>query len=209
MVASACAASAAVRTASAEKPPCARPFFSKATSSTLSSTRRTLIGAVLLSAWLPRSNPKAHSVRLVSGGRNVTAIRSSTACLLTTPAGGYIWRGDALRRTSGPRQPPSAPAPPSAAADRRARAHDPGVPARGARLHRDVARLPAETMRRHALGRHRLRPHRLWRLESVAGRSRPALHGDRGRRGAAAPAAKARNRGLRAGRAQRRRHHRA
>src|SRR4029453_18779505 len=72
MVASACAASAAVRTASAEKPPCARPFFSKATSSLLSSTRRTLIGVVLLSACCPCRNP-------------------STACLLTTPADGYIW----------------------------------------------------------------------------------------------------------------------
>src|SRR4029450_969321 len=57
MVASAWAASAAVPTESAEKPPCAKPFFSKATSSTLSSTRRTLIGAVLLSAWLPRGDP--------------------------------------------------------------------------------------------------------------------------------------------------------
>ena len=72
---------------------------------------------------------------------------------------------------------------------RRAGAHDAGVPARGTGLHRDVARLPAEALRRHALQRHRLRPHRLWRLEPVARRSRRALHGDRGRRGAAAPAA--------------------
>ena len=40
------------------------------------------------------------------------------------------------------------------------------------------------------------------------GRSRRALHGDRGRRGPAAPAGHARRRGLRAGRPQRRRHDR-
>src|SRR4051812_14346286 len=137
MVASACAASAAVRTASAEKPPCARPFFSKATSSVLSSTRRTLIGVVLLSPGYLPNNP-------------------STACLLTTPADSYICRGDIFRRTFGPRRPSPTAAAPGAGAVRWARAHDPGFPARGVGLHRDVARLSAEALRCDARGRHRL-----------------------------------------------------
>src|SRR5215475_11471266 len=52
MVASTCAASAAVPTESASKPACSRPRFKSATSSVLSSTRSTLIG-LRLRAGLP------------------------------------------------------------------------------------------------------------------------------------------------------------
>ena len=51
---------------------------------------------------------------------------------------------------------------------RRAGAHDAGLPARGAGLHRDVARLPAEALRRPAMRRRGLRPHRLRPVEPVA-----------------------------------------
>src|SRR5918993_5269247 len=135
MVASACAASVAVATESAEKPPCVRPFFSKTTSSSLSSTRRTLI-------------PCGPPFRLVDL-RPILAWLAFSRGLL-----GLHLKGDAFRRTSGPRRPPPAPAPARAAAGRRTRAHDPGVPARGVGLHRDVARLSAEALRCDARDRH-------------------------------------------------------
>ena len=98
------------------------------------------LAIVVVGGMLLAPDPVPH--RAAGGDRHLlTAPRPGYICGVTRSRRQFIDLGDRRLRV----------APAGAAAKRRAGAHDAGVPARRAGLHRDVARLPAEALRRHAL----------------------------------------------------------